>query len=422
MTHPAPAVGQLFGLPGFTDEFEQFENLQAVVTAMAQSSQTPYAPPASFQKTDIVYWWELETFWTESITFSAGVLAYSPEAPFNLIQTPKLKLQGQYTPIEMDSGTHMAFFQMLRPMRGKGQRNVQDLMGVAPVLSTAFQNPALPQANLAAAILPASLTSPYSLTAYPFILEWPAGIYLDEYWDLAIDGTLLPNAQGVIAPMGAFISPQYMGGGERVIAPQFNIAAGVAATYDQGPLAATTALTVSAFSGSVTQNARRVGVYSSDDPRELPPIFNWQYRRSSKRVNGIGGTTKFDVPITEAGQLMCVAAIIFDPGLGTNNVGGYYNIANITKAQVLFGSNLPRFDDDIPAMQNRFIQQHGFLPFQGMVVWDFIATRRSDRLTNARALNTLTNANVHLHLEMTAPGNTAYVELLTELLVPVSKQ
>lgn len=423
---PAPQqgipVGQYFGLPGYTEEFEQYENQLGVVTTLQQATPVPYAPQASLQKTDIVYWWEQETFWSETVTYSAGVLANSPEAPGNLMQQPKLKLQGQYTPIECESGFDMWFFQVYRPMRGKGQRNVQDLDNANPVPVTGFPNQLIPQANLAGATLATSYVSPATITAYPINIEWPAGIYLDEYWDIAIDGTLLPNANGIVAPIAAFVTPQYMGGGERVVTPQFNFAAGVAANYDQGPLAATTALTVTAFTGSVTINMRRVGVYSSLDVRELPPLFNWQYRRTSRRVN-IGAVTKVDLPITEYGQVFSVFARTFDPSLGTNNVGGYYNIANMTKCQLLFGSNLPRFDDDVPTMQNRFIEQHGFLPPQGTVVFDLVASRRTDRLTNARALNTLTNANCKLHLEMSpAPAATAYTVLGVELLVPVSKQ
>ena len=423
MTTPqAPPVGAYFGLPGYTEEFEQFENQLGVVTTLAQSSPTPYAPQSSLQKTDVVYWWEQETFWSENLTFSAGTLANSPEAPGNLLQQPKLKLQGQYTPIECESGFDMEFMQFYRPMRGKGQRNTQDLMNANPVPASGFPNQLIPQANLAGATLATSYTSPVTISSYPFNLEWPGGIYLDEYWDIAIDGTILPNAQGVVAPMAAFVSPQYMGGGERVVTPQFNFAAGVAANYDQGPLAATAALTVSVFGGSATVNMRRVGVYSSEDVRELPPIFNWQYRRTSRRIN-IGAVTKQDLPITEYGQVMSVYARIFDPALGTNNVGGYYNIANVSKAQLLFGSNLPRFDDDIPAMQNRFIEQHGFLPPQGTVVWDLVASRRTDRLSNSRCLNTLTNANCKVHIELSpAPGAAAYAVLGVELLVPVSKQ
>jgi hypothetical protein len=257
---------------------------------------------------------------------------------------------------------------------------------------------------------------------YPFILEIPAGIFLDEYWDLAIDGSLLPNAAGVVAPSAAFVSPQYMGGGERVVVPQFNIAAGVASTYDQGPLAYTSAPTITVFGETVTINARRVGVFASENPAELPPVFNWQYRRASKRYP-IGAATKVDIPITEYGQVMSTAVTIFDPSLGTNNVGGYYNVANITKAQLLYGSNLPRFDDDIPTMQNRWVEQHGFLPPQGTIAWDLAATGFNDNLSNARALNTLTNSNTHYHIEMSpAPGASAYAEVMVELLVPVSVQ
>jgi hypothetical protein len=415
-------VGALYGLPGFTERFEQYENLYNVVTTMQGAAQTPFAPPASFQKTDIVFWWELETLYTTALTYSVGTAAQSPEAPYNLLQGPRLKLQGQYTPVEMDSGFHMAFMQMYRPMRGRGQRNGQDLMQANVPAAANYANSGIPQANLCGATLPASLASPYTLTNYPFILEIPAGIFLDEYWDLAIDGSLLPNAAGVVAPSAAFVSPQYMGGGERVVVPQYNISAVVAPTYDQGPVAATAALTSTVTTGQVVQNARRVGVFASENPAELPPVFNWQYRRASKRYP-LGAFTKVDIPITEYGQVLSTAVTIFDPSLGTNNVGGYYNVANVQKCQLLYGSNLPRFDDDIPTMQQRFVNQHGFLPPQGTIVWDLAATGFNDNLSNARAINTLTNANTHYHIEVaSAPGASAYAEVMVELLVPVSVQ
>ena len=415
-------VGALYGLPGYTQRFEEYENIYDVTTVMSQSAQTPFAPPASFQKTDIVLWWEQEVTWSESLTYSAGTLVNSPRAPYNLFQNPKLKLQGQYSPVECESSFDMAWFQMYRPMRSRGQRNVQDLLQSNPVGSSGFANSLIPQANQAASSLASSYTSPASISNFPFILEWPAGMYFDEYWDLAMDGTLMPNEQGVIGPQPAFVSPQYMGGGERVISPQFQVSAGIASTYDQGPLAATSALTTSAFSGSVTSSFRRVGIYASDNPAELPPIFNWQYRRMSTRQT-IGATTKFDVPIEEYGQVLSVWVYIFDPALGTNSVGGYYNIADVTKCQLLYGSNLPRFDDDIATMQKRFVEQHGFLPPQGTMVWDLAAVRSTEKLTNATALNTLTNANCKVHVELSvAPSASAYAVLGVELLVPVATQ
>lgn len=426
MTTPQTAaaqvpVGALYGLPGFTERFEQYENLNNVVTTGQQAAQTPFAPAASFQKTDIVFFWELETYWSQNLTYSAGTLVNSPEGPYNLLQGPKLKLQGQYSPVECDSGFHMALWQMIRPMRGRGQRNTQDLMQTNPVPAANFANVLIPQANLCGATLASSYSSPAAIVNYPFMLEIPAGIFMDEYWDLAIDGSLLPNAAGIVAPSAAFVSPQYMGGGERVVVPQFNIAAGVAPTYDQGPLAYSSAPTISVFGETVLINARRTGVFASENPAELPPVFNWQYRRTTKRYP-IGAASKVDIPITEYGQVLSTFVTIFDPALGTNGVGGYYNIANMSKCQLIYGSNLPRFDDDIPTMQSRFIEQHGFLPPQGTVVYDLAGTGFNDNISNARALNTLTNSNTHFHLEMTAPGASAYAEVGVELLVPVSVQ
>lgn len=431
-------VGALYGLPGFTERFEQYENLNNILTTLSASAgaigtTTPFNPPASFQKTDIVFWWELECFVTEAITFSAGGISWSPEAPYNKLQALRLKLQGQYSPLEVESGADAAFMQMYRPMRGRGQRNNQDLINTNVPLAAAYPNSLWPQANLAGSPAGAGavggsgnaatgvITSPLALSNYPFNLEIPAGIFLDEYWDLALDGSLLPNSAGVVAPSSAFVSPQYMGGGERVVVPQFNIAPIAGANFDQFPAGITSALTITGgtVNDSLLVNARRVGVFASENPAELPPVFNWQYRRASKRVP-LGAVTKVDIPITEYGQVLSTYVRIFDP---TTGQGSFYNVANITKAQVLYGSNLPRFDDDVATMQNRWIQQHGMLPPQGTVAWDMCATGFNDNLSNARALNTLTNANTHIHLEMSvAPGANAYAVIGTELLVPVSVQ
>jgi hypothetical protein len=403
----AAPIGSYFGLPGFTQPFEQYENLNGIITPLALAAQTPWNPPGSLQKTDIVKWWEMETIvsWTTTVTGST----ISPGAPYNIFQGFKLQLQGQYTPMEVESGMDAAFFQMYRPMRGEGQAAQQDLIGSAP--ATPFANATIPQANQTTTGI---VANPAAGGSWVFNLEVPGGLFIDSYWDLAIDGTLLPNASGRIAPMSAFVSPQYMGGGERVVVPKFNYSAITAANADQGPLTGSTA-----GAASVTQNLRRVGYYGSANPAELPPVFNWQYRRSSKRFP-LGAFSKVDIPVTEFGQLLSVFVRIFDPTAGT-----FYNVANITKAQLLYGSNLPRFDDDVLTMQRRFMDQHGFLPPQGHVVWDMLAnTSGSNGLSNDfKVLNTLTNANTHVHLEVTTPpAATAYAVIGTELLVPVATQ
>lgn len=399
-------VGAYFGLPGFTQPFEQYENVNGIVTPLSLSAQTPWNPPGSYQKTDIVKWWELETIinWTTTVTGST----ISPEAPYNIFQNMKLKLQGQYTPLEVESGFDAWFFQAYRPMRGPGQLAVQNLGGTN--LASTYANVTIPQTNQATTGI---VANPANGSSWVFNLEIPGGIFLDQYWDLAQDGTLLANANGMVAPMSAWVSPQYMGGGERVVIPSFNYAAITAANSDQGPLTGSTA-----GAASITQNSRRIGYYGSANPAELPPVFNWQYRRASKRYV-IGAATKVDIPVTEYGQLFSVFVRIYDPTAGT-----FYNVANISKAQLLYGSNLPRYDDDVLTMQDRFLKQHGFVPPQGILCWDMLSNTSGSALSNdARVLNTLTNANTHIHLEMSpAPNATAYAVIGVELLVPVATQ
>ena len=474
MPQAAPAqqipVGSLYGLPGFTETFEQYENINNYSTTLAATAQTPFNPPASFQKTDIVKWWELETFFTVTTTSTTYPYTISPYAPWNIFQNFKLKLQGQYSPLEVESGIDLAFWQFMRPMRGKGQQSNNTLGGqyvtgfnpgggalVTPSVLTfpvrgLNPNPILTFNGSGTAAPWSQWQAPISefnslfyqstgvtgaqASTVQFSLELPAGIWLDQYWDLAVDGSLLPNASGVVQPVSAFVSPQYMGGGERVIVPQFNYSALTPTNMDQGPIVLGTGGTTGTTSGSVVVNARRIGVYSSENPAELPPVYNWQYRRASKRYP-VGAVTKIDIPITEYGQLFSVFVRLFDPTSGTgipvDILGSTSGVPNasitatgtqITKCQLLYGSNLPKFDDDVFTMQNRFIQQHGFSPLNGTVVWDMLASGQDDLLTNnSRVLNTLTNANCHVHLEFnSAPGANTYAVIGTELLVPVSTQ
>jgi hypothetical protein len=404
-TQTAPP-GAYFGLPGMTQPFEQFDNLTGVSTPVALSALTPFNPPNPLQKTDIVRWWELETFINWSTTVTGSTI--SPEAPYNEIQSLKMKYQGQYSPMEVESGFDAAFFQMYRPMRGPGQQSLQTNMGANTAAT--FSNVTIPQTNQNTTGI---VANPAAASSWVFTLEIPASLFIDQYWNLSASGGLLPGPTGVVAPTASIVSPQYMGGGERNITPAFNYAAITAANADQGPLVGSTA-----GAAAVVQNIRRVGYYGSRDPSDLPPVFDWQYRRASKRVP-IGAQTKIDIPVTEYGQLLSVYVRIFDPTAGT-----YYNVANVTKCQLLYGSNLPRFDDDVLTMQTRFLYQHGFLPPQGFLVWDMLANTSGNGLSNdMRVLNTLTNANTHVHIELSpAPNSSAYAVIGTELLVPVTTQ
>src|SRR5277367_1784973 len=166
-------VGALFGLPGVTQYFEQYDQITNVVTNLQQLAQTPWQPGAYLQQTDVVMWWETEFAINAGYTYSAGTIVTSSGAPANIIQNPVLKMQGQYSPVNCQSGEDMLFFQLYRPMRGRGQRNVQDMNGSDPAawgLNTLAGQP-----NQAAALWPQTNTSPIAVAGYPLTLEWPGG-------------------------------------------------------------------------------------------------------------------------------------------------------------------------------------------------------------------------------------------------------
>ena len=408
MSTPTAAPGALFGVPGITQRFEQYDTTQAAQTTLNQSSLASWNNVNPLQKTDVVNWWELVVTWTNVYTLGTEVVALSPMAPYNLFQNLNLQMQGQYKPLDVVSGFDAALFQLYRPMRGSAQMAYQPNMGANP--ANTFANAAIPQANLVATPSMTATSSPV-----PFILEIPGSLWFDQYWDLAEDGTVLGP------PISAYVSPQYMGGGERIVTPRTQFAPGFVASQDNGPLYITTSGTVTAFTSTVSIDVRRVGVYAMTDPSTMPPVFNWQYSRHARQYP-ILGAVKVDVPITDYGQVLSIFTRLFDPALNSG-AGGPVNITNCTKCQVLYGSNLPKYDDVPETAQKRFLDQHGFLPPQGTMIWDMAITDTGGYVTNAKALNTLTNANCKVHLEFAAAnGTSTYVSLGIEALVFVSNQ
>lgn len=401
--------GELYGVPGVTQRFEQDETTVTNVVALALSNQVNNNTVQNFQQTDVVHWWEVELSWVNTPT-GGTTPALSPYAPYNLIQPVSIQMQGQYKPIDLVSGIDAAIFQLYRPMRGSAQMASQPLLGANP--ANTYANAGLPQANLVATANMSTGTTPV-----PIYLEFPCALWFDQYWDLAEDGTVLS------APISAYVSPQYMSGGQRVVKPKVAYAAIGPSNADNGPI--TWAANPTGVGGSqVTDTWRRVGVYASTDPSTMPPVFNWQYQRHSFQF-GIAGKTKVTIPITDFGQILSVFLRFFDPSSGAAGApilltSGANPVVN---CQLLYGSNLPRFFDEMPAMQKRFLDQHGFLPPVGTIVWDLALTDTGGYVTNAKAINTLNNSNVNAIVQFTsALSATAYVVVGIESLVYVAIQ
>lgn len=404
MTQQTAQPGALYGVPGVTQRFEQKDTTLADVVTLNKTAAVNWNTIQPFQQTDVVHWWELELGWANTYTLgTAATAALSPYAPYNLLQNPSIQMQGQYKPVDCQSGVDLAIFQSYRPMRGSAQMASQPLLGANP--ANTWANAAFPQANQVAAPNMTVTTSPV-----PIYLELPGCLWFDQYWDLGEDGTV--NGP----PISTYVSPQYMSGGQRVVKFKTQYAPGIPANADTGPIVISGG-TLSAFSSTVTGTTRRNGVYAQQDPAAMPPVFNWQYQRHSFQFP-VNGKTKAAIPLTDYGQILSVFVRFFDP-----TANAPINVTNITKAQLLYGSNLPRFDDDIESMQKRFLDQHGFLPPVGTVIWDTALTDTGGYITNAKAINTLTNANVNAYFEFASSlSATAYAVVGIESLVYVAIQ
>src|SRR5215469_15315534 len=141
--------GSLYGVPGITQRFEQPETTIADVVNLSVANNVNWNTVQNFQQTDVVHWWELDSEWLNTYVVKTGkTVTLSPYAPYNLLQNTSIQMQGQYKPIDVQSGVDLAIFQSYRPMRGSAQMAFQPNLGANPAAT--FANAAFPQANISA--------------------------------------------------------------------------------------------------------------------------------------------------------------------------------------------------------------------------------------------------------------------------------
>lgn len=396
-----PTPGAYFGLPGITAWTEQPDNNDGANTVLAQAAPSSAATLGAFRQVDVVFAWEMEVAWTNTITPGTSAITTSPYFPYNILQGTQFSIQNQYNSIDVRSGIDLAIFQLYRPWR-HSQVDKRTNLGANPALT--FAAAAIPQANLDTGSAFASTS-----TAVNFTLELPVTLIFDVYFDLLKDGT------PARAPQRAIVSPQYMAGSARNLQPFVNFAALSVTNLDTGPFNIGAGSGTGA--GSIKTGFMRIGVYASNNPAMMPVIYDWQYVRQSKQVS-IAGKAVADIAIPTVGQVLSLFVRMFDPA-ANGGLGAPININVVTKCQLQFGSGLFRFNDTPQRAQRRFLKQHGFLPPVGVIIWD-LALDDYGRISNAKALNTLTTAGLNIHLEFTsAQSATSYVVLGVEALTYV---
>ncbi|MDA8385417.1 MAG: hypothetical protein M0Z88_04050 [Actinomycetota bacterium] len=415
-TQNPPVPGASFdlpGVPGQTQWFDEYEDTEDLPVTLPASTATPLLGIADFRRTDIVFNWRHKlNITTQDYVAGTETLNASAYAPYNVLGPVKLKIQNQYSAVDVENGIDIAIFNAIRPrLRSDRRGNNGANPAGDPVGATGqgYLNASTPQANLVA---PAHWTD--ASTAYEWMFDIPGGKWFDEYYALDIAGNMLGGGGPV------FVSPQYLAGTQRLIKTSIKLNPGLAATTDEGPVVANGTITTPAtFAGSGTLSIRRQGVYGSNSVATLPPQQPWQYSLQTNRLPIAGVSQKVLQVPDETGQLLCLYGRMFDP-LAASGIGAPIQLSEVTKIEMTYGSGLSWFDGTPDEMQLKWLEQHGFLLPQGVFAFDF-AIDENDRFSNKRALNTLTTAGIQCKLYFSSPTSAdAYCVLGTESLVYVT--
>jgi hypothetical protein len=377
--------GQYYGLPGLTQFFELDDSQVGVVVTGAQASATNVNTLSQLAQDNIVFWWEMDVSISQTYTVGTGGETTSPYMPWSYLASVELSLQSMYTSVNVDNGIDLLIFDLIRPMRGfRAERGDG---GTNPAENAYASGPpvvGVPYAGGVNANLFATPTPTAAMSAINFTAVIPGSVFIDEYWDMDMDGTLLSN---IAVP--ATVSPQYMAGAARQVTPKVQLASGSVSDLSTGPYNLTGNATIT-FTASFSM--RRVGLYSTENPATDPPVYSWQYQRISKSY-GATVSTPLKIKLDEYAQILSLFFRLWDPTLN-GGVGGSIAITNIAKMELQYGGSLLRFSDTPKTMQRRFYQQHGLLLPAGVLAWDLaLDPDQSGKVTNAYALNTLVSAS-----------------------------
>lgn len=416
-TTAAPvAPGAYYGLPTWmpglgTQFFEGLDSDTDFAVDISQSAVKTTNGLSEFTQDNIVFYWTLDFVITQTITTGTGqTVTTSPHFPFNYVGNFSVSLQSQYSNVQVFTGYMLFLFNLLRPLRGR--QAWRNMLGANLAEANGTPLPADTNAtNLVATPSPAQDTG-----TIRFSLDVPASMYFDRYWDVAETGV---SASGV--PVVAQVSPQYMAGAARQVTPKLQMSPAFGSGLDTSPFNTTTldgtADSASTAAASAVLTVRRNGVYATNNPAVDPPIYNWQVQHIEKQYS-LSGRSKKTITLDEYGQITGLILSFWDPS-ANGGLGDVIDLSTQLDTAVLsYGSALQRFNDTPASAQRRFVDQHGFAPPKGVLIWDLaIDPDGSGKITNAYSLNTLVMASCSVQLTFSAAlSSTAYVNIGYEML------
>lgn len=402
--------GAFFGAPGMTRWTYQQENNYGLATTESSggaTGSTNITPPLGiipFYQTDVAFGWKVQIVVAQSgnSAGAGGTVNQSPQGFYNLLNNFKLTVNKLYNPIDVYSSYDLCLYNFYRPMLGN------NINGSGALYTSPVGFPLNPATSPFTA-------SPNNFTAasQTIPMEWPVSIWLDEYFNLDMNG----NVTGMAHRLP--ISPMYMSGEARVVQPSWQYASILAANADLGPFVKSGAFTTQpTVNDTFTLQVNRQGIYASNNLSTMPPVYPWRPSITSRQYSPIN-FAQVKIPLRVAlnpggGQLLSLMVRLFDPTLNSN-IGAPVPLANVSSIQLSYGSGIVRFFDSVTDMRQRFMDQHNVILPDGIIAYDLAIDDRQ-RLTNARALNMyLTDVFLQINFS-SAPSSSAYAVITAETL------
>ena len=393
-TQPQP--GSLFGVPTQTvREFFLPESNGNSVTTTLNSGSSISANLDQYDQTNII---RAHAFYINlAMTFTAGTsetLTQSQLFPYNVISSFQVKFQSAFSTMDL-SGIMAFVMQSYRPSLAKktGPMVASNLGVAASQYSTITTEQT--STNLAVSSGVSDATASINL-----VLESPESIKFDKYWELDNLGRPLVTNQGMLPALrNIIVSPEYMSGLTRIITPtlQFNQLLGVNNTLN-APVSKAAADTTSTATGTATISTYKIGWYQGNDAAMPAKITPWRYARNQFSVPVSTGNPIINLANDNAGQGQILSLVIYtyDPTLNTGT-GGIVPFSDYATVELVVGSEFLLRKDTIATMQYKWLEQHGTLPWAGMIMYD-LAINDVGEFTNENAINTLNTAGCQVRI------------------------
>lgn len=396
------AGGPFTDAPGLLERFEEPDTNDGVaaVPLVSNVSTVNLIPLTGADMLETI-----DVFYSLRGTFNAftGTLTPSPYFPYNLIQNLGIPYQSGSLKLASTDG-HMHWLYQL--LRGANTPDPSHYVQQAPLQVTAYS----PMANLVSSTTYAAPTASAAY-ALDFNFRVSAARFMRYFYDTDAKGNLLQYEN-------TFVSPFLMSSTGRNSIPTLTLNPIVGSSNDTGLFlhaGATTTMPTWTDSGS-TVHFRRRGWRQPANASSMPPLFNWALQIYSTRFSL--DSARVRMPMPTEGQLSAIVVRLYDPTLNAG-VGGPIPVANLHQAIVSFGSGIAKYNDTPQSYQDRMMRTHGFLPTEGVLVWDF--WKDSGR-TNRDVINTYNTASPLIRLDFGSytPGPGSYADVGLEYFTLVS--